>query len=436
MTADIEFMNELEAATRLKPSFASNVMLASVTGLVLFFVVWAGLSKIEEITRGSGQVVPTHDIQVVQSLEGGILAELLVGDGELVKKDQVLLRINDVHFSSEERGTEAQFVSLRAKKARLEAESKGIEFSMPEEIKKEAPDIAANEESLYKSRQKELANALAILEDKKNGNEAGIAETEAQIKRLRDSSALLNQELAITSRMVAQQAVPKLEEIRLRRELSDNTGQLRASEQKLEGLKSELSSTIKQLGDQNDKFHTQALGELGEVETQLAKMQESLKSLGDRVDRAEVRSPVDGVVNNIAIKTIGGVIEPAQKLVEIVPVDDELKIIARVLPHDIAFLKPGQDVNVKISAYDSQRYGSLKGALKRVGATSVTDREGNIFFEIEVRTDKNHLGTDDAPLPITPGMVAETEIITGRKTIMEYLMKPVLRTRDRAFRER
>ena len=158
--------------------------------------------------------------------------------------------------------------------------------------------------------------------------------------------------------------------------------------------------------------------------------------MGDRVNRTEIRSPVDGIVNNIAIKTIGGVIQPAQKLIEIVPIDSKLKIVARVLPSDIAFLKPGQPVRVKISAYDPQRYGALDGHLVRIGANSVTDAKGNIFFEIEVRTDKNHLGSDENPLPVTPGMVATTEVVTGRRTIMEYLMRPVLRFRDRAFRER
>ena len=246
----------------------------------------------------------------------------------------------------------------------------------------------------------------------------------------------MNQELEITSKMVAQQAVPKLEEIRLKRELSDTSGQLSANQQKFSGLKSEQSVTEKQIADQDDKFRTQALGELGDVEAEIAQLKESLKSIGDRVYRTELRAPVDGIVNNIALKTIGGVIEPAHKLIEIVPIDDELKVIARVLPSDIAFLKIGQPVKVKISAYDPQLYVSLDGKLVRIGANSVTDREDNVFFEIEVRTDKNHLGTEEVPLPITPGMVADTEIITGRRSIMEYLMKPVMRMKDRALSER
>ncbi|MBU0859054.1 MAG: HlyD family type I secretion periplasmic adaptor subunit, partial [Alphaproteobacteria bacterium] len=244
------------------------------------------------------------------------------------------------------------------------------------------------------------------------------------------------QELNITSEMVRQQAVPKLEEIRLRRELSDSQGQLKAEQEKQNGLKAELGAAQKQLKDQDDKFRSQALGELSAVETEMAQLNESLKSIGDRVYRTELRAPVDGIINNIALKTIGGVIEPAHKLIEIVPVDDELKIIAKVRPSDIAFLKVDQPVKVKISAYDPQRYGALDGKLVRIGANSVTDRDGNIFFEIEVRTDKNYLGSAEHKLPITPGMVASTEVITGKRTIMEYLMKPVLRARDRALRER
>ena len=175
--------------------------------------------------------------------------------------------------------------------------------------------------------------------------------------------------------------------------------------------------------------------ELSDVKTQNAQLGESLKSIGDRVSRTELRAPVDGVVNNIAVRTIGGVIEPAQKLIEIVPVDSELKIIAKVSPNNIAFLRVGQKVKVKITAYDAQRYGSLEGELVRIGASSVTDREGNVFFEIEVRTDKNYLGTAEAPLPVTPGMVADTEVVTGKRTIMEYVLKPFLQARDRALRE-
>ncbi len=433
---DTEFMDELEAAVRLRPSVTSNLMLISVSALVFILLVWAIFSKIDEMTHGEGQVVPTSEIQIVQSLEGGVLKELLVHEGEMVKKGQILMKISDVASASEERGGEARKESLLAKKARLEAEANSTPFTLPKDLAEKNPDIARNEQELYKSRQRELENAKSILNNRIESAQSQMSEVSAKISRLSESKKLVQQELNITSKMVEQRAVPKLDEIRLSRELNDISGQMNEAAQERAGLDAELRAAQKEREDQDSKFRSQALGELNDIQTQLSQISESLNAIGDRVDRSELRSPVDGVVNKVTLKTIGGVVEPAMKLLEIVPLDDELKIIARVAPSEIAFLRPGQPVKVKISAYDPQRYGSLDGELVRLGANSVTDSKGNIFFEIEVRTKQNHLGTADKPLPITPGMVAQTEIITGDRSILEYLMKPVLRAKDRALTER
>jgi adhesin transport system membrane fusion protein len=433
---DLQFMEELEAAVRLKPSATSNLMLGSVGALVVILLGWMALSNIDEITHGEGQVVPSTEIQIVQSLEGGVLKELMVTEGQTVKKDQALMKISDVAFASEEQGTQAQQESLLLKRARLEAEANGKNFVMPPEIAAKVPEIARNEENLYKSRQRELTNAIAILDDKISSASAQISEIGAKQSRLSESRKLVQQELEITRKMVEQRAVPKLDEIRLSRELNDISGQINEASEERQGLQAELSAAQKERNDQENKFRSQALGELNDVQTQLSQLSSSLTAIGDRVDRSELRSPVDGVVNKISLKTIGGVVEPAMKLVEIVPLDDKLKIMAKVAPSEIAFLHPGQKVKVKISAYDPQRYGALDGELVRIGANSVRDGEDNIFFEIEVRTDKNHLGDEAHPLPITPGMVAQTEIITGERSILEYLMKPVLRAKDRALTER
>lgn len=436
MKEDREFMADLEAATRMRPSDSSHFLLIAVAALVAAFIYWSNTSEIEEITHGSGQVVPTQEIQVVQSLEGGILTELLVEEGQTVDKDEILMKVNDVAFASEERGTEAKTLALKAKRARLLAEANGKSFNVPEEIIEKYPDIARNEEALYRSRQQELSNAKSILDNKISSARAELAEVQAKINRLSQSRTLLNEELAITSEMVRKKAVPKLEEIRLNRELSNISGQIREASEKKTGLNAELRRTQREREDREDKFRSQVLGELNDVESQISQLTESLTAIGDRVSRTEIRSPVKGTVNKITLKTVGGVIEPAMKLVEIVPLDDDLKIMAKVTPQEVAFLRPGQDVNIKISAYDPQRYGSLKGKLVRLGANSVTDNEGNIFFEIEVHAHKNYLGTAEKPLPITPGMVAETEIITGKRTIFSYLMKPVMRAKDKALTER
>ncbi len=433
---DNEFMSELEAATRMRPATSAMLMFLSIIGLTVFGFVWASVSEVEEMTRGQGQVVPSKEIQVVQSLEGGILAELNVREGQKVEKDEVLLRISDVQFSSEERGTEARSLSLKAKMARLKAEASGEEFVVPKDVQEKTPQVAQNELALYESRQRELKNAYGILDDKINQASAERSEVSAQINHFYQNRKLLQEELRITRDMVAKRAVPKLEQIRLERELTGISGQINSLGQKKKGLESELLVSKKERKAQDDKFRSQALSEMNAVEAELSGLKENLKSIGDRVYRTELRSPVTGVVNNIALTTIGGVVEPAMRLVEIVPLDDELKIMARVAPNEIAFLRPGQDVKVKITAYDPQKYGALNGKLVRLGANSVTDREGSVSFEIEVRTDKNYMGTEENPLPITPGMVAETEIITGKRTILEYMLKPILRARSRAFTER
>jgi adhesin transport system membrane fusion protein len=433
---DIEFMEELEAAIRLRPAATSNLMLISVSSLVFVLLLWANFSRIDEVTHGEGQVVPTSEIQIVQSLEGGVLQELMVAEGQSVVKGQPLAKISDVAFASEERGTEVRQEALQIKKARLEAEANGTPFTLSAELKSKTPTIAGNEEQLYQSRQREFSNAISILNERISRAQAQLSETAAKIARLSKSKKLVQEELTITQEMVRQRAVPKLDEIRLTRDLNDISGQINEASQERAGLEADLRSARKELEDQKAKFRSQALGELNEVQTQLSQLHESLTAIGDRVDRSELRSPVDGVVNKVMLKTIGGIVEPAMKMIEIVPMGDELKIVAKVAPSEIAFLKPGQPVKVKISAYDPQRYGALEGRLERIGANSVTDSKGNIFFEIEVRTDDNHLGSKENPLPITPGMVAQTEIITGDRTIMEYLMRPVLRAKDKALTER
>ena len=433
---DTDFMGELEAAHSMRPNKAAIFLLLSIVALVTCVFFWMAISKVEEITRAQGSVVPTQDIQVVQSLEGGVLEALNVSEGQQVKKGDVLMRISDVQFSSQERGTKARSLSLRAKRARLEAEARGLDFALPEDVLNETPQIAANEKSLYLSRQKELQNTYAILDDRINKASAELGEVNAQITRFSNSKRLLGQELEITKEMVRKRAVPKIEEIRLNREISDLSGQINANSQRKRALQSEVAVARKERASQLDKFQSQALGELNQVETEIAGLKENLTSIGDRVDRAELRAPVDGIVNRIAIKTIGGVIEPAARLVEIVPLDDELKILAKIQPNDVAFIRTGQPAKVKITAYDPQKYGSLNAKLTRIGASSVNDGEGNVFFEIELRTDKSYMGDAENPLPITAGMIADVEIITGKRTILEYMMKPILRARNRAFTER
>lgn len=433
---ETDFMSQLDAAYHRRVSWPIYAMFFLVIALVVSLIAWASLSQIEEITRGQGSVVPSQDIQIVQSLEGGVVQEILVKEGQAVKKGQTLLRISDVLFSSQERGVEARLFALEAQKSRLRAEIDGTAFSISKDMEARYPDIVASERDLFASRQQELKGGLRLLDDRVSKAAAEISEANAQISRLGSSSASLKEEIEITKGLVASRAVPKLEEMRLTREYNDILGQISAQKQRKRALEAERRAASNEKDTVRDRYRSGALSELSKVEAELSALQEELTSIEDRVDRTDVRSPVDGVVNRLTINTVGGVLEPAQPLAEIVPMGSDLKIIAQIRPEEIGFMKPGLPVKIKLSAYDSQIYGALEGWLVRVGANSITDGDGNIFFEIEVVADKNYLGDREGVLPVLPGMVGTVEIITGKRTILHYLMKPLLRARSVALTER
>ncbi len=433
---DFDFMSDLEAAHGIKPNRASQIFLWTIAGLFLWMVLWAAFSQVDERVRGMGQVMPSGDVQVMQSLEGGILSELLVTEGQTVKKDQVLLKIADVQFAAEGRGIEAQMIALQAKRIRLQAEASGQPLVMDPAIAQKYPDIAANEQKLYASRQQELTTATNIVDDEVKEAEANLAEVKSGIARYTKSKELLAHQLEIARTLVAQKAMPEMEKLKLERDYNDTAGSLDAAMQSRQSLEARLSAARKKEDEKTGAFRSGALAELNDTETKISAIKESLTAATDKVNRAEMRAPVDGVVQKVYIRTVGGVIQPAQKLVEIVPVDGNLMIRARVVPADVAFLRIGQPVKVKITAYDPQIYGTLDGTLDRIGASTVEDERGNPFFEIDVRTEKNYLGDADHPLRIFSGMVAEAEVIVGKRTIMTYLLKPVLRTKDRAFTEK
>jgi adhesin transport system membrane fusion protein len=433
---DTQFMSDLEAARHMRPRRGGLVLFAVIAALFVFLIGWAYFSTVEKVVRAKGKVVPSQKTQVVQSLEGGVIKDILVEEGDEVEKNQVLIKISKVRFASKEGSLRARYRALRAKRARLKAEIEGTKLKLPQDIVQNYPKIARNQRELYRSRQDELDNALAMLENKIQRINAELDEINSKIASTRENIRLLKKELKITRRMVDQQAMPELEEIKLERELNDLRGNIQANKDKKRALQAELQSAKKERKDQTTKLRSQALGELNKVKAEIAELQEKLKSASEQVRRTSLRAPVDGVVNTLNIDTVGGVVEPAEKLAEIVPSGDDLKITARVRPDDIAFLKTGQPANVKITAYNPQQYGALEGELTRISANSVTDRKGNTYFEIDVETKKDYMGNKQNPLPITPGMVARVEVITGERTILDYLIQPLQRTRDVAFTER
>lgn len=431
---DQAYMDELAAATTLRPRLAAYALLWGILGFFVAVSIWASLAQVDERVRGQGQVAPSSDLQVVQSLEGGIVREILVREGDTVARDQVLLRIDDIQFASEGRGIEAQMASLRATQARLRAETGGqTALALPEDIAATYPDIAMNEEKLFRSRAQELQSAIGIIRDEVREAEANLSEVRANIAKYSKSKELLQKELAITRRLVEKKAQPEIEQLRLERELNEASGNLSTVVQAQESLNARLSGARKREEERISAFRSQALGELNEVEAKIAAIGENLKSVQDKVNRTELRAPAGGVIHKLHVKTVGGVLQPAQKVAEIVPADDDLLIRARVSPADVGFLRAGMPVRVSLTAYDPQVYGTLDGVLERIGADTVKDGEGNVFFEVDVRTARDSLGEG---MPVVAGMVADIDVITGKRSIMSYLLRPVLRAGDRALTEK
>ena len=368
-----------EVMQHLSPR-GGRMIIWSILLFIFCILIWTSIAEIDEVTRGEGKVIPSRQIQVLQNLEGGIVSEILVREGDVVEKDQVLIKLDNTQFAAALREGETHCMEHRARAARLEAEALLKEFIPPPDVLKKYPQFVQREYELYQARKK-------------------------QFERQEKSMA---KELAMTRPLVKEGAVSEIEVLRLERKLNE----LR------------------------DEYCTGARKELNELLVEISRLQESNQVLRDKLKRTEIRAPLKGVIKQVLVNTIGGVIKPGMDVVEIVPLDDSLLVEARVRPSDIAFIHPGQDVMVKISAYDFAIYGGLKGKIENISADTISDDNNQSFYKIRVRTEQSQLGAGKDPLPIIPGMSARVDILTGKKTILQYLLKPVLRAKEKAFRER
>ncbi|MBV2133360.1 HlyD family type I secretion periplasmic adaptor subunit [Pseudomonas sp. MAP12] len=408
----------------------------ALIGFVLFFLTWAHFAVIEEVTRGEGKAVPSSRLQKIQNLEGGIVAEIFVHDGQVVEAGTPLLRLDDTRFASNVGETEADRLALELRVERLKAEVAGLPLSFPEALRSQAAALADSELALFDSRQKQLQDEIAGLEEQLTQRRQELREYASKQGQFRNSLTLLRQEIRMSEPLVAEGAASEVELLRLRRAEVEARGQLEATSLAIPRAEAAIAEVERKIGETHARFRSEALTQLNEMQTELSKVQSTGKALEDRVKRTLVTSPVRGIIKQVLVNTIGGVIQPGNDLVEIVPLDDTLLVEARIRPQDIAFLHPGQTATVKFTAYDYTIYGGLKAKLEQIGADTVTDEDGNSFYVIKLRTEKSHLGSSENPLLIIPGMVASVDILTGEKSILSYLLKPILRARAEALRER
>lgn len=419
---------------------APRVVRLTIWAIITFFVfmlLWANFAVIDEVTKGDGKAIPSSKIQKIQNLEGGIVSELFVKEGQIVEAGAPLIRLDDTRFASNVGETEADRLSMLLRVERLSAEVDDRPLNFSEDVLKAVPGQAKSEESLYISRRQQLHDEIGGLQEQLIQRQQELREFTSKQAQYRQQLGLQREEINMSEPLVAQGAVSPVEVLRLKRAEVETRGQLDATTLAIPRAESAIKEVQRKIDETRGKFRSEALTQLNEARTDLNKAQATGKALEDRVSRTLVISPVRGIVNKLLVNTIGGVIQPGSDLVEIVPLDDTLLVEAKIRPQDIAFLHPGQEATVKFTAYDYTIYGGLKAKLEQIGADTITDEDKKTtYYVIKLRTERSHLGTDEKPLLIIPGMVASVDIITGKKTVLSYLLKPIIRARAEALHER
>ncbi|MEO0370151.1 MAG: HlyD family type I secretion periplasmic adaptor subunit [Pseudomonadota bacterium] len=402
------------------------------------FFAWAWAYEIEEVTRATGKVIPSRQLQVIQSLEGGIVAALEVREGDLVDEGDELARIDDTSAGSDLGELREREAALMATEARVEAEAKGADaVAFSDDLRQRAPAAVAAETQVFLSRQKQLLAELSVLQDQLAQRDAALKEATANVAKLEAQLAPLREETELTEGLVDTGSVSRVEFLRLQGDVARIGGDLEVSRARIPGIEASIREAENQIASARSSYVLTAREKGAEISGELAVLREAMRAATDKLTRTSLRAPVHGTVNRLHVTTIGAVVQPGAPIVEIVPRDDQLLVEAQINPRDVAFIRPGHPASVKITAYDFLVYGALDGTVERIGADALTDPEGNQYFQVMVRTEESALtAASEGTLPISPGMVAQVDIQTGRKTVLDYLLRPLRRAQAEALRER
>lgn len=429
----LDWADDADWARLQQEPLRARALLRLAVLFLLLLVLWAAYAELDEVTRGDGKVVPTSQVQVIQSVDGGIVEELPVREGQLVEAGQLLLRVDSTRFLSTMLESRASLLALQAKALRLQALTQGGSFIPPPELLRDAPDIVAQEMRLYRSRREEISAQVSISQNQLMQRQQELNEVRARKEQAERGLELMLKELNATKPMVATGAVSEVEVLRLDREVARLRGDREQADAQISRVQAAIQEASRRIEEVQLTARNQMSAELSETMSKLSSMSEGGRALADKVKHADIRSPVRGTVKRLLVNTVGGVVQPGKEVVEIVPSDDALILEAQVSPRDIAFLHPGQEAMVKFTAYDFSIYGGLVADVVNISADSVVDEKGNANYLVRVRTRKASLGPN---LPIIPGMVAQVDILTGKKTVLAYLLKPVLRAKSNALSER
>jgi len=433
---DMVYMRSLSAAAvHRSPRYLIAVVMIFAL-FVIAAIVWMNWAKIDVVIRGSGKVSPASQVQNIQSLEGGIISEILVAEGQVVEAGQALIKISDVAFSSSFEENRLLYLELVAKASRLEAEAFGRAFKPDSEVSAEAPHLIKSEKSLFDSNQQQLKETLSVLEEKISQQKSALLEAKSKRRQLQKSLDLVRKEIVIKKPLKDRGIISEVEFLQLQQREAEFEGEIEAVKFSVPRIESTIEEARFNKQKEKLNFQNNAKKELNEVTAEISRIKETQTALQDRVKRTTLRSPVNGIVQRLYINTIGGVISPGNNILEIVPQEDSLLVELKIKPADIAYVNVGQFARLKFSAYDFAVHGSLQGIVTFVSADTITDEEGQSFFLVRVKPGKYFLGAKPGDLPIKIGMTAEADIITAKKTILSYLTEPVHRGIDKALRER
>jgi adhesin transport system membrane fusion protein len=433
---DAEFMNSLSNAMLAGSSSRLNILLYVICLVMISVITWAYFAELDERTRGVGRVIPSRQIQVVQNLEGGIIKEIHVVEGEIVTAGQILVTIDDTGLGSSFAESFAKINELVAKSSRLRAEAGITETLVPVEGDSQMAKLMANETRLFATQLSQYNNQKSVLQQQLEQRKVELLEARQDLKSLRLSREMVDREIELSRPLRQKQLLSELEFLQLEQRALEKKQEVDKTEKKLEKLELQIVEAKQKIQELDFARRAKAMEELNAVMAEIDQLSVMQVAIKDRVSRTAVRSPVDGIVKQLLINTVGGVVRPGMDILAIVPNDKSLLVEAKVKPADIAFMYPGQKAVLKFTAYDFAIYGGLEGEVTHISADTITDEKREEFYLVRVKTEQSYLGTEENKKNIIVGMTAQVDIITGKKTVMQYLMKPILRAKYNALHER
>ncbi|WP_318479823.1 HlyD family type I secretion periplasmic adaptor subunit [Photobacterium leiognathi] len=454
-TEELGMVDDVYGAMMLSSPKKHRIVIRALMAFIVCFFVWSYFASLDVVTRGTGKVIPSSQVQIIQSLDGGILQNMYVTEGMAVKKGQPLARIDDTRVRSDLAQQEDEEGSLRANILRLQQEIADIHLNptstdwhtqiivddkslvYPSDLFKDEPVLLKRQQAEYHGRLSELNNQLSILAKQIVQKEQENESINSQIRTLKNSLNLVLKELRMTQPMAQKGIVSEVESLKLQRQINDIKGELSKLYLQQPKTLAARDEAILKRREAALNYNKEARAKLNELESRLSRLTEAQVGVQDKVDRTVITSPVNGTIKTIHINTIGGVVKPGADIIEIVPTEDQLVIEAKIKPKDIAFLHPGLPAVVKVTAYNFTRYGGLDGTLEHISADTSQDKKGNSFYLVRIRTKHSQLiKKDGTPMPIIPGMLTTVDIISGKRTVLDYILNPILRAKDTAFKER